>query len=108
MILLKKKKKNYCDSLNIFPPPQDIYACFDKVHLNEVKVIILGQDPYHSKCQAMGLSFSVPKGVKIPPSLANIYKELNNELNISIPNHGDLSSWCEQGVLLLNTALTVS
>lgn len=56
----------------------------------------------------MGLSFSVPKGVKIPPSLANIYKELNNELNISIPNHGDLSSWCEQGVLLLNTALTVS
>ena len=75
--------------------------------LERVKVVILGQDPYHGPNQAHGLSFSVPPGIAVPPSLKNIYKELNTDVNCSIPNHGHLRSWAEQGVLLLNAVLTV-
>jgi uracil-DNA glycosylase len=73
----------------------------------EVKVVILGQDPYHGAGQAMGLAFSVPRGVRVPPSLANIFKELESDLGIARPDHGDLTAWAAQGVLLLNTSLSV-
>lgn len=91
----------------IYPPPQQLFHAFVLTPFEEVKVIILGQDPYHRKGQAMGLSFSVPKGVTIPPSLKNIYRELVRSYNMAYPVHGDLTSWAKQGVLLLNTALTV-
>ena len=91
----------------IFPPADDIFNAFALTPLHEVKVVILGQDPYHGDGQANGLCFSVHKGVTIPPSLVNIYKELHEDLGCPIPHHGDLTSWAEQGVLLLNTVLTV-
>lgn len=91
----------------IFPPGQLIFNAFNSTPFNEVKVVILGQDPYHNVGEAMGLSFSVPKNVKIPPSLKNIYKELETDLGLPIPTHGDLSTWAQQGVLLLNASLTV-
>ncbi|HMP28810.1 MAG TPA: uracil-DNA glycosylase [Saprospiraceae bacterium] len=92
----------------IFPPGRLIFNAFNLTPVHEVKVVILGQDPYHNPGEAMGLSFSVPYGVKIPPSLRNIYKELNSDLGIAIPQHGDLTQWASQGVLLLNAFLTVS
>lgn len=88
----------------------DMYHLFDALKLTDykdVKVVILGQDPYHGKGQAHGLSFSVQKGIKQPPSLVNIFKEIKEELGIDPPNHGNLTSWAEQGVLLINTCLTV-
>lgn len=91
----------------IFPPGDDIFNAFSFTPLEKVKVVILGQDPYHNVGQAHGLCFSVNKGVDIPPSLVNIYKELHDDLGCSIPNHGNLTEWAEQGVLLLNTVLTV-
>lgn len=91
----------------VYPPKEKLFAALKVCDMNDVKVVIIGQDPYHQPNQAMGLSFSVPKGVKIPPSLVNIYTELHNDLHIPIPNHGDLTSWAKQGVLLLNTVLTV-
>jgi uracil-DNA glycosylase len=91
----------------IYPPGPFIFNAFAKTPFNEVKVVILGQDPYHNPGEAMGLSFSVPKGVRVPPSLKNIYKELQTDLNVPIPNHGDLSRWADQGVFLLNSMLTV-
>lgn len=91
----------------IFPPGQLIFNAFNTTPFNDVKVVILGQDPYHNYGQAMGLSFSVPQGVAAPPSLVNIFKELNSDLNIPTPNHGDLTKWADQGVLLINAALTV-
>lgn len=91
----------------IFPPGQLIFNAFNTTPFNDVKVVILGQDPYHNYGQAMGLSFSVPQGVAAPPSLVNIFKELNSDLNIATPNHGDLTKWADQGVLLINAALTV-
>ena len=93
----------------IYPKGSLIFNAFNLTPLPSVKVVILGQDPYHNPGEAMGLSFSVPKGVKIPPSLKNIYKELlSNNLGFEeMPNHGDLSSWATQGVLLLNAMLTV-
>jgi uracil-DNA glycosylase len=91
----------------VFPPGPLIFNAFDQTPFAQVKVVILGQDPYHNPGEAMGLSFSVPKGVRTPPSLNNIYKELNNSLGISVPNHGDLTAWATQGVLLLNAMLTV-
>ena len=91
----------------IFPPAQDIFNAFHLTPLKDVKVVILGQDPYHNNGQAHGLSFSVQKGVDIPPSLVNIYKELHDDLGCTIPNHGCLTKWAEQGVLMLNTVLTV-
>lgn len=91
----------------IFPPKQDIFNAFHAAKLEDVKVVILGQDPYHDVGQAHGLCFSVKKGVDIPPSLANIYKELNDELGCYIPNNGYLQKWASQGVFMLNAVLTV-
>ena len=92
----------------IYPPAADVFNAFKATEFNQVKVIILGQDPYHGAGQAHGLAFSVQKGVRIPPSLQNIYKELVNDIaGFQIPKHGNLQSWAEQGVLLLNTVLTV-
>lgn len=92
----------------IYPPGNLIFNAFDKTPFNNVKVVIIGQDPYHGEGQAHGLSFSVPNGSKTPPSLQNIFKELKNDLGIQIPpNHTDLTNWAKQGVLLLNASLTV-
>lgn len=92
----------------VYPPADDIFNAFHFTPLSEVKVLILGQDPYHNVHQAHGLSFSVPLDQQeIPPSLQNIYKELQDDLGCSIPNHGYLKKWADQGVLLLNTVLTV-
>ena len=92
----------------IYPEESLIFNAFKLTPLNKVNVVILGQDPYHGPDQAHGLSFSVPKDIKPPPSLKNIYKELQNDLNISPPDHGNLEKWAKQGVLLLNSVLTVS
>ncbi len=94
-------------SHTIFPPHGQIYHAFNYCDYNDIKVVIIGQDPYHEVHQANGLAFSVNKGVRIPPSLVNIYKEAHEDVGIPIPSHGDLTSWAEQGVLLLNTVLTV-
>lgn len=91
----------------IFPPAEDLFNAFHFTPLHQVKVVILGQDPYHNDGQAHGLSFSVKKGVDIPPSLANIYQELKSDCGCEIPNNGYLEKWASQGVLLLNTVLTV-
>lgn len=91
----------------IYPKGSHIFQAFNLTPLPEVKVVILGQDPYHNPNQAMGLSFSVPQGVGIPPSLMNIYKELNADIGMPFPNHGDLTNWAKQGILLLNAVLTV-
>ncbi|MBY5948687.1 uracil-DNA glycosylase [Photobacterium rosenbergii] len=92
----------------IYPPQEDVFNALEATPLSEVKVVILGQDPYHGPDQAHGLSFSVRPGVKIPPSLANMYKELVTDIDgFTPPSHGYLQSWAEQGVLLLNTVLTV-
>ena len=91
----------------IFPPAKLIFNAFNLTPVNKTKVIIVGQDPYHRQGQAHGLSFSVPEGIKIPPSLLNIYKELKEDINKEIPNYGFLESWAKQGVLLLNSVLTV-
>ena len=94
-------------SKTIYPLPQFIYTALKLTPYKDTKVVILGQDPYHEPNQAHGLAFSVNKGVMVPPSLQNIYKELHDDLGCSIPNHGFLISWAKQGVLLLNTVLTV-
>jgi len=91
----------------IYPPKNLIYNALNKCDFENVKVVIIGQDPYHGEGQAHGLSFSVPSGVKIPRSLQNIFKEIKNDLNINIPESGNLERWAEQGVLLLNAVLTV-
>ena len=91
----------------IYPPMFDIFNALKYTSYENTRVVILGQDPYHEEGQAHGLSFSVKRGVKIPPSLVNIYKELKSDLGVETPSHGDLSSWAEQGVLLLNATLTV-
>lgn len=91
----------------IYPPKEDIFNAFKLCSFDKTRVVVLGQDPYFNEGQAMGLSFSVRKGVKIPPSLQNIYKELKSDLNISAPNYGDLSGWAQNGVLMLNNTLTV-
>lgn len=91
----------------VFPPAPLIFNAFNTTPFDKVKVVILGQDPYHGDGQAHGLSFSVPDGIKPPPSLVNIFKELNSDLGISIPVSGNLTKWAEQGVLLLNAMLTV-
>jgi uracil-DNA glycosylase len=91
----------------IFPKNELVFYCFNKTPLSKVKVVILGQDPYHGKNQAHGLSFSVPNRIKNPPSLRNIFKEIKSDLEIPISENGDLTSWAKQGVLLLNAILTV-
>ncbi|OBX18177.1 uracil-DNA glycosylase [Erythrobacter sp. QSSC1-22B] len=91
----------------VYPPRGSRLRALELTEREAVKVVILGQDPYHGPGQAMGLSFSVPRGVRVPPSLANIYKELHADLGLEIPAHGDLTPWAKRGVLLLNTTLTV-
>jgi len=91
----------------IYPPGKLIFNAFEQTHFDNVKVVILGQDPYHGPKQAMGLSFSVPEGINPPPSLINIFKELHKDIGMPIPPTGDLTPWAKQGVLLLNAVLTV-
>lgn len=92
----------------IFPPGPQIFAAFDYTAFNDVRVVIIGQDPYHGQGQAHGLCFSVNKGIAVPPSLQNIYKEIKTDIEgFETPNHGDLSHWAKQGVLMLNATLTV-
>ena len=91
----------------IYPPGSLIFNAFEKTPIEKVKVVILGQDPYHGQGQAHGLSFSVPNGVAQPPSLINIFKEIQSDLGVSPPRHGNLEHWAEQGVMLLNASLTV-
>ena len=92
---------------NVFPKANDVFNAFDLTPFEKLKVVIIGQDPYHKINQAHGLSFSVNNGIKTPPSLVNIYKELKSDLNIPSANHGNLTQWAKQGVLLLNATLTV-
>ncbi|MEC9484528.1 MAG: uracil-DNA glycosylase [Candidatus Izemoplasma sp.] len=101
-VLNKAYQKN-----TIYPPKSDVFNALKECPFSDVKVVIIGQDPYHNKGQANGLAFSVHKGIKIPPSLKNIFKEMHNDLGIDIPQHGDLTTWARQGVLLLNAILTV-
>ena len=102
--LIQKKQQG----LTIYPKGDDIFNALNSTPLDAVKVVIIGQDPYHGPHQAHGLCFSVQKGVKIPPSLRNIYKELQTDCQFEIPSHGNLQSWANQGVLLLNSVLTVN
>ena len=106
-LTLREFLKTEYSTKTIYPSMYDIFNSMKRTDFDDVKVVILGQDPYHEEGQAMGLSFSVPKGIKIPPSLVNIYKEINSETGLSMPNHGDLTGWANQGVLLLNAVLTV-
>ena len=118
IFLEKEKKKDYFIDLmdfikkeeetkTIYPPESKRLFAFEKTSFEDIKVVIMGQDPYHGEGQAMGLSFSVPKEFKLPPSLRNIYKELYSDLNQEIITTGDLTKWTEEGVLLLNSVLTV-
>lgn len=91
----------------IYPPQEDVFSAFELTPLEQVNVLILGQDPYHGENQAHGLCFSVKPGVKTPPSLVNIYKELKDDLEFDIPNHGYLVPWAKQGILMINAVLTV-
>ena len=118
-LLVKEFEKSYMKDLSIFlnsevkegkevyPKGNEMFLSLNLTPYDEVKVVIIGQDPYHGPGQAHGLSFSVPEGVKIPPSLHNIFLELKEDLNISIPQNGFLSNWAQQGVLLLNSVLSV-
>lgn len=99
-------KREYHEHV-VYPPADDIFNAFDFTPLSQVKVVIIGQDPYHEPGQAHGLCFSVKPGVKTPPSLVNIYKELQDDLGCEIPNNGYLEKWAKQGVLMLNNVLTV-
>lgn len=99
-------KKEYLTT-KVFPSPKDIFRAFDKCPFEDVKVVILGQDPYHGEGQANGLCFAVREGVNLPPSLQNIFKEIKSDLGIEPNKNGDLSRWAKQGVLLLNATLTV-
>lgn len=104
---IRKFLVNEYNNYTVYPNMYDIFKCFLKTTYSDIKAVILGQDPYHEQGQAQGISFSVPKGVKFPPSLKNIFKELQSDLNITPPQSGDLTKWAERGVLLLNTVLTV-
>lgn len=100
-------RNEYAGTTPIYPPARLIFNAFDHCPFNEVKVVILGQDPYHGAGQANGLCFSVNKGVKFPPSLQNIFKEIESDTGSPVPQDGDLTRWSDQGVLLLNATLTV-
>ena len=104
--LTEKVKSEYAH-YRVFPPQDQVFNAFRLTSLENVKVVIIGQDPYHNVGQAHGLCFSVQPGIEIPPSLQNIYQELHDDLGCYIPNNGTLTKWAEQGVLLLNTVLTV-
>lgn len=99
--------KERAEGIVHYPPGSQIFNAFDSTPLNDVKVVMLGQDPYHGPGQAHGLSFSVPQGIKPPPSLINIFKSIHADIGIPIPPHGNLSTWAAQGVLMLNAMLTV-
>ncbi len=103
MFLVQEKQQGK----EIYPQGNDYFAALNAVPFDEIKVVILGQDPYHGPNQAHGLSFSVKPGIAIPPSLRNIYQELHHDIGFQIPNHGCLTPWAQQGVLLLNSVLTV-
>ena len=106
--LTETVRKEYKDPrFRVFPPGNKIFAAFDSCPFDKTKVVIIGQDPYHGEGQANGLCFSVSPGVKMPPSLVNIFNEVKNDTGVQIPENGDLSRWAEQGVLLLNSSLTV-
>ncbi len=105
--LVAQLKQQKSQGKTIFPPGNLIFKAFELTPWDKVNVIILGQDPYHNPGEAMGLCFSVPKDKRVPPSLKNIYKEIHADLGIEIPDHGDLTNWAQQGVLLLNSILTV-
>ena len=100
--LVEEKKK-----FRIYPSGVNIFNAFNSTPFDKVKVVLLGQDPYHGEGQAHGLCFSVPEGIPMPPSLVNIFKEINSDIGVNIPPNGDLSRWARQGVLLLNATLTV-
>jgi uracil-DNA glycosylase len=100
---LAREYKQY----EVYPPKEDLFSALKLTSYSGTKAVILGQDPYHGPGQAHGLSFSVRPGVKVPPSLQNIYKELHNDLGVAVPNHGYLVHWAEEGVLMLNNVLTV-
>jgi uracil-DNA glycosylase len=100
-------RSRYALNRIVYPEPANVFRALYQTPYKQTKAIILGQDPYHGVGQANGLAFSVNAGVRIPPSLQNIYKELSDDLRVSIPKHGDLTAWAKQGVLLLNTVLTV-
>jgi len=107
---MKELKQHLLQDYNtktVYPSHKDILKALETTPLEDAKVVILGQDPYHGPGQAHGLSFSVPNGMKMPPSLLNIFKELSSDLNVPQPTHTDLTPWAKQGVLLLNTTLTV-
>lgn len=104
--LVEFVKSEYASNV-VYPSGKEIFAAFDACPLASLKVVILGQDPYHGPSQAHGLSFSVKEGVKLPPSLVNIFKELKDDLKIEISDNGNLSRWASQGILLLNATLTV-
>lgn len=104
---LVKERDTYVPDLDLFPPPAQVFHSFIITPFHKVRVVILGQDPYHGPRQAHGLAFSVSSGIKIPPSLKNIFRELSSDVGVVVPDSGDLTSWGHQGVLLLNTALTV-
>lgn len=117
-IIKKERNKEYFIKLQsfldneyktkkIYPLKENLFHCFNITEFNKVKVVIIGQDPYHGPNQAHGFCFSVQKGCKIPPSLVNIYKEIASDIKCSIPIHGDLTTWAQQGVLLLNTIMSV-
>ena len=106
-INIKSTLINEQKNFTIYPPSKDIFKAFNTTPFDDVKVVIIGQDPYHGIGQAHGLSFSVQDGIKFPPSLENIFKELKTDLNIPYPANGNLTSWAKQGVLLLNASLTV-
>jgi uracil-DNA glycosylase len=117
-VLIEETRKPYFKALNefvaeqrekvtVFPPEAEVFAALNLTPIEKVRVLILGQDPYHDHHQAHGLCFSVRQGIATPPSLLNIFKELQSDLGCKIPNNGDLTPWAEQGVLLLNTVLTV-
>ena len=105
--IIREFLKSEYSAHTIYPSMYDIFNAFKLTPFSKVKVVILGQDPYHGEGQAMGLSFSVPKNKELPPSLKNIYKELKDDLGVNPPDSGDLTAWAKQGVLLLNTVLTV-
>lgn len=104
--LMKKVDEEY-DKYKVYPPREKVFSSLKLCDYNDVKVVLLGQDPYHGPGQAHGLCFSVMPGVDVPPSLKNIFKEMQADVHTTIPNHGCLVSWAKQGVLLLNTVLTV-
>ncbi len=106
-LALRQFLKTEYSNGTVYPSMYDIFNSMKMTAFKDIKVVLLGQDPYHNEGQAMGLSFSVPKGIDKPPSLVNMFKELKNELDIPICPHGDLTGWAKQGVLLLNTVLTV-